>query len=64
MHPHGEQLEYVQRQVAQGEYTVDCQQVAVAMLERIEAKMNGAQVLNPRDGGHALLEALIDLRAV
>lgn len=59
-----EQLESVQRKVAQGDYTVDCQRVAAAMLERIEARVTNGSDFNPHDGGHVLLEALSDLRAV
>lgn len=59
-----EQLEYVQRQVAQGQYEVDAHQVAAAMLDRIDAHATGLKVVNEPEGGHVLMQALTYLRVV
>ena len=46
MRAEDEQLEVVQRQVSRGEYEVNSQRVAMAMLERIGV----IQTRNPRQG--------------
>lgn len=56
MHTHDEQLATVQRQVSRGEYQVNSQRVAVAILERIGV-MQGAEVRN-RAAGRALMPEL------
>lgn len=53
----GEQLEVVQRQVSRGEYVVNSQQVAVAILERIGVIQSQGRV-SGRGGGHGLLHEL------
>jgi hypothetical protein len=56
-------LQSVQQKVSNGEYQVDCQLVATAMLERIGATISDGQVVSERDGGRVLLQALSGLRA-
>lgn len=57
----GEQLEYVRTKVAQGEYRVDPEQVAKAMLERIDARIAGHRAVS--EGGRDPLRALTGLLA-
>ncbi len=66
MHLHSEQLALVQRQVAHGEYEVNSERVATAILERIGAPINDRDRDRPDDaeGGRDLLRALTGLRAV
>jgi hypothetical protein len=59
--PEGDQLEYLQQVVSLGEYRVDSEQVATAMLERIGAAMDRAH-LSERGGDRVLKQALTDLR--
>ena len=56
-------LHSVQELVATGEYQVDCQLVATAMLERIGATVSDRERVSQREGGRVLLEALSGLRA-
>jgi hypothetical protein len=58
-----EQVESVQRRVSRGEYEINCQQVATAMLERIGATVSPHEVVTESEGGRALLRALSGLRA-
>ena len=58
-----EQVESVQRRVSSGEYVVNSQQVATAMLERIGATVSHHEVVTESEGGRALLRALNGLRA-
>lgn len=57
----GEQLQHLQEVVSLGEYRVDADQVATAMLERIGAAMDRAS-LSERGGDRVLKQALTDLR--
>lgn len=59
--PNGDQLQYLQQVVSEGEYSVDSDQVATAMLERIGAAMDRAH-LSERGGDRVLKQALTDLR--
>jgi len=59
-----EQVEYVRRQLAQGDYRVDPHQVAAAMLDRIDAHAVGLKVVSGPEGGHVLREAMTYLRTV
>lgn len=59
--PSGDQLQYLQQVVSLGEYSVDSDQVATAMLERIGAAMDRAH-LSERGGDRVLKQALTDLR--
>ncbi len=63
MRPTSEQVESVQRRVASGEYVINSQQVATAMLERIGATISHQEVVSEAEGGRALLRALSGLRA-
>jgi hypothetical protein len=56
-------LQAVQQRVTTGEYQVDCQLVATAMLERIGATVSDGQLVSESDGGRVLLQALSGLRA-
>ena len=58
----GQQLEYVRTRVARGEYRVDPEQVAKAMLERVDARIAGYRAVS--EGGRDPLLALTDLRAI
>ena len=58
-----EQLEYIQRRVAQGEYRVDSQKVAKAILARIGATHDEREVFIDHEDGRDLLRALTGLRA-
>lgn len=60
----GEQLEHLQQVVQLGEYRVDSDQVARAMLERIGARLIDRTVINERGGDRVLRRALNDLQAV
>lgn len=60
---HTQQVESVQRRVARGEYVINSQQVATAMLERIGATVSHQEVVSEAEGGRALLRALSGLRA-
>lgn len=51
-------LERVHRQVSRGEYVIDPQTVAAAMLERIGATFSEDGVIKESRGGHALMRAL------
>ncbi len=64
MHLHNEQLEFVQRQVALGEYRVDCHQVAAAILERLRAGATERGALSAAEGGRVPPPALSDPRAI
>ena len=59
--PDGDQLQYLQQVVSHGEYRVDADEVATAMLERIGAAMDRAH-LSERGGDRVLKQALTDLR--
>lgn len=63
MQPSSEQVESVQRRVERGEYVVNSQQVATAMLERIGATVSHQEVVSEAEGGRALLRALSAPRA-
>ena len=52
-----EQLTDVQRQVSRGEYEVNSQRVAVAILERIGV-IQGPEPVSGRRGGHVLMPEL------
>jgi hypothetical protein len=56
-------LQSVQELVSTGEYQVDCQLVATAMLERIGAPIAERERISASEGGRVLLEALSGLRA-
>jgi hypothetical protein len=56
-------LQSVQQRVAEGQYEVDCQLVATAMLERIGANVSDRELISATEGGRVLLEALNGLRA-
>ncbi len=56
-------LQSVQELVATGEYKVDCELVATAMLERIGATVSDRELISATEGGRVLLEALSGLRA-
>lgn len=58
-----QQLEAVQQQVDSGQYIVNSEQVATAMLERIGATVSHHEVVSESEGGRALLRALTGLRA-
>ena len=58
-----EKVESVQRQVASGEYRVDSERVARAMLERIGATVSNREVVSASEGGRVLLQALSAPRA-
>lgn len=58
----GQQLEYVRTKVARGEYRVDPEQVAKAMLERVDARIAGYRAVS--EGGRDPLLALTGLRAI
>ncbi len=60
---HSEQVESVQRRVTRGEYVVDSEQVATAMLERIGATVSHQERVSEAEGGRALMRALTGLRA-
>lgn len=64
MRANSEQLEYVQRRVAQGEYQVNSERVAEAMLARIGARSSERDVVSEPAGGRGLLQALTGLRAI
>lgn len=57
------QVESVQRRVECGEYVVDSQLVAAAMLERIGATISRQEIVSTVEDGRTLLRALNDLRA-
>lgn len=63
MRTSSKRVESVQRQLARGEYEVDSQQVATAMLERIGATVSHQEVVSEAEGGRALMRALSGLRA-
>ena len=63
MRTSSQQVESVQRRVARGEYVVNSQQVATAMLERIGATISHQEVVSEAEGGRALMRALTGLRA-
>jgi hypothetical protein len=56
-------LQSVQELVSTGQYKVDCQLVATAMLERIGATVSDRERVTPTEGGRVLMEALSGLRA-
>jgi hypothetical protein len=56
-------LQSVQQMVAEGQYEVDCELVATAMLERIGANVSDRELISATEGGRVLLEALSGLRA-
>jgi hypothetical protein len=56
-------LQSVQELVATGEYRVDSDLVATAMLERIGATVSDRELISATEGGRVLLEALSGLRA-
>ena len=56
-------VQSVQELVSTGEYRVDCQLVATAMLERIGATVSDRELVSATEGGRVLLEALSGLRA-
>lgn len=56
-------LQSVHEMVSTGEYKVDCQLVATAMLERIGANVSDRERISANEGGRVLLEALSGLRA-
>lgn len=56
-------LQSVQEMVSTGEYQVDSQLVATAMLERIGATVSEREQISATEGGRVLLEALSGLRA-
>ena len=58
----GQQLEYVRTKVARGEYRVDPEQVAKAMLERVDARIAGRRAVS--EGGRDPLLALTGLLAI
>jgi hypothetical protein len=53
----GEQLADVQRQVSKGEYEINSQRVATAILERIGV-IQGSEPVKSRRGGRALMPEL------
>lgn len=53
-----EQLTDVQRQVSRGEYEVNSQRVAVAILERIGVIQSRGRLSGRGGGGHTLLHEL------
>jgi urease accessory protein UreE len=61
MRINGEQLEHLQQVVSLGEYRIDADQVATAMLERIGAALE-RQAITERGGDRVLKRALTDLR--
>lgn len=63
MRAESEQLEYVRETVTRGEYRVDSQRVAEAMLERIGVRIPDREVVSEPEGGHAQMLAMTDLRA-
>lgn len=63
MRADNEQLDYLRKTVALGEYRVDAHQVAQAMLERIGAREVDRRAVNAHEGGRALTRALTDLQA-
>lgn len=63
MRANNEQLESVQRRVARGEYRVNSQRVAMAMLQRIGATVSEQELVSEREGGRVLLRALSAPRA-
>jgi len=62
MRANGEQLEYLQQVVSIGEYRIDADQVARAMLERIGARTIDREIISERGGDRVLKQALTDLR--
>lgn len=62
MRANGEQLDYVRTKVARGEYRVDSQDVAAAMLDRIGALMVGREAVSHPEGGHDPIQGLTGLR--
>ena len=58
-----EQLESVQRRVSRGEYVVNSERVATAMLERFGATISHQELVSENEGGRALMRALTGLRA-
>lgn len=63
MRPSNEQVESVQQQVAAGDYVVDSERVATAMLERIGMTISHQEIVTRAEGGRTLLQAMSDLRA-
>lgn len=63
MHATTKQVESVQRRVARGEYVVDSERVATAMLERVGATVSHREVVSEAEGDRALMRALSGLRA-
>jgi hypothetical protein len=59
----GEQLAVVQKQVSRGEYEVNSQRVAVAILERIGV-IQSRDPVKKRGNGHVLLRELNGPREV
>ena len=64
MRANDEQLEYVRDTVTRGEYRVDSQRVAAAMLERIGVRVPDREMVSEGEGGHALMLAMTDLRPI
>lgn len=64
MRINGEQLEHLAQVVKLGEYRVDSDEVARAMLERIGARLIDRTVISERGGDRVLKRALNDLQAV
>ena len=64
MRVHSEQLEYVHRQVARGEYRVNSERVAAAMLQRIGANVLDRELITVPDADRARPPALSALRGV
>lgn len=62
MRADGDQLQYVRTKIARGEYRVDPEQVAKAMLERVDARIAGYRAIS--EGGRDPLRALTGLLAV
>ncbi len=63
MRPSSKRVESVQRRVASGEYVIDSERVATAMLERIGATVSRRETVSESEGGRALMQALTGLRA-
>ena len=53
-----ERLARVQKEVARGEYVVNSQNVAAAILERIGATFSEDGMIKESRGGHTLMQAL------
>lgn len=57
------QIESVQRRISRGEYVVNSERVATAMLERCGATVSHQEIVSENEGGRALIRALTGLRA-